>query len=391
MILEQAKAQVDAVLAPLSADRFFDDHMGRAVLALPADAAHARRALLGEDPEAAVLAAFATHAARLGSHAHTPVGPRPLAAPVESAAAFRASIAAFHAAGYTVRVPDVTALAPTLLQFTRSLEFLLHQPVKASLFWSAPDARAPIHYDDNDNIVVQLTGRKQWLISTATPSLHNAWRDVAEAPPPLGDHRRYDIAPGDLLYVPRGTPHTVWSQTQSLHLAITFTPVTLRDVLIAAIDHLSDHDRSLRETAIGRIDAPLDMGALAQLVGGAMERLRGHLRTPAFLGAALQRRTSRTIGTMEPLASGSPVALQPDTRVRHAPGALCYLLATPTMIDFCQPGEHINVHRGVEAALRHIAATPSFTVGDLPGELPDDVRIALVDRLVRSGFLEPAS
>jgi hypothetical protein len=39
--------------------------------------------------------------------------------------------------------------------------------------------------------------------------------------------------------------------------------------------------------------------------------------------------------------------------------------------------------------LRFIAATPAFRVADIPGDLPDEIRVALVTRLVTSGFLQP--
>ena len=307
---------------------------------------------------------------------------------VDSPERFRSSIAAFHDRGYTVRIPAVTVLSPALARLTRALEFMIQQPVKASLFWSAAGARAPIHYDDNDNIVVQLTGHKQWLVSSAPASLHNAWRDVAETPPPLGDHRTIDLAPGSLLYVPRGTPHTVIARSDSLHLAITFTPVTVRDVMIAALDDLSDRERSFRESAVGRIDGPRDMQDLTHIVGRALAALQAQCRSPEFIATALERRASRVVGAMDRLAAGMPADTGPSTMVRQTPLAICHLLATPTTIDFCQPGEHINIHRGVEPALRFIGATSSFRLSDLPGGLPDSVRIALVDRLITSGFLE---
>ena len=39
--------------------------------------------------------------------------------------------------------------------------------------------------------------------------------------------------------------------------------------------------------------------------------------------------------------------------------------------------------------MRFIAETPRFRVGDIPG-LADEVRVALVERLVASGFLRVA-
>jgi hypothetical protein len=198
------------------------------------------------------------------------------------------------------------------------------------------------------------------------------------------------MGPGDLLYVPRGTAHTVQSQSESLHLSIGFLPVTLREAIIAALDHLSDFDRPLRETALGRVDRPLDTAALSQAIGGGLERLLQGVRTAGFLEGAMQRRSSRVIGNLARLEGAPSTApLTPASEIRHNPLAMCHMLATPQQIDFCQPGGRINIHRGVEPALRFIAATPAFRIADLPGDLPDEIRVALVTRLVTSGFLQP--
>ena len=133
-------------------------------------------------------------------------------------------------------------------------------------------------------------------------------------------------------------------------------------------------------------------GAVSQTRGPALDRLAGASGAPEFVGAALQRRSSRTIGSLPKLTGALPAGpLSAASVVHHNPLAMCHMLATAATIDFCQPGEHINIHRGVEAALRFISATPSFRIAELPGDLSDDIRVAIVQRLVTSGFLESAS
>jgi hypothetical protein len=45
------------------------------------------------------------------------------------------------------------------------------------------------------------------------------------------------------------------------------------------------------------------------------------------------------------------------------------------------------VHKGVEASMRFIANTTEFDLADIPGGFGDDIRVALVQRLVQVGFL----
>jgi hypothetical protein len=390
MIYEQAETLLNEILAPLTADEFFDV-VGRNWREVKGDAEHPRRHLLGDDPKRAILDAYRTHADQLDCHSLSATQPPPSARAVSSADEFSELIKSFHERDYTVRIPEVIALSPNLQRFARALEYMLHQPVASSAFWSKAGAQAIIHYDNRDNIIVQLEGRKRWFISTEPPGLQNNWKQVGEALPHLRQHRAVDVEPGDLIYIPRGTPHTVESNTESLHLSILFVPVTLRDAIIAALDHLSDFERPFRETAIARPAADNLDGLPATLRTG-VSRLLALCESDTFLKSAMDHRSSRVIGDLPALPkSAPPEGTTGDTRVRHSPLAICQLRATAEVLDFSLPGGHIAIHKGVERELRFIATTSEFRVKDIPGSASEDVRIALVNRLIASGFLEAAS
>ncbi len=382
---------VQAVLDPLPIEQFLGA-LGAGVLSVPGGARHVRAAMFGPDPRAAVLAAFATHAGHLDCHAVTPQGdapgPRLCASPEE----FQALIGAYHARDYSVRVPDVMPLSPVLERFARALEFLLGAPVTASMFWSRREARAKIHYDNNDVIAIQLVGRKRWYTSTEPPLLHNPWETSVLPALPPDRQQIVEMGPGDLLYVPRGTTHSVDSLEESLHLSILVTPLTMRAAIIAALDHLSDLDRDLRETP-GDLAAANHGGVAADLpgrMGAAVEQLLAQVRSPGFVDAAMQRRFSRFVGELPQLPAVARAApIRPATMMEHGPLAIGHLIVTAQKIDFAQPGGHIQLHPGAEPAMRFIADTPRFRVGDIPG-LADEVRVALVERLAASGFLRVA-
>ncbi|UVO55139.1 cupin domain-containing protein [Sphingomonas sp. SUN039] len=378
MTPSDARAVVGKMLAPLALGTFLDAVAASRPLEQGGDAAHLRTGLLGPDPEQTILAAFATHAPTLDCHAVAPQGPPPGPAVVADAAAFRALIDAYHARGYTVRLPDVRALSPALQHFVRALEIVLDQPVDTSIFWSRVGARAKIHYDNNDNIAIQLAGRKRWFVSTDAAGLQNPWRDIAETPPHLERHNVVDAAPGDLLYIPRGLPHSVASTTESIHVAILFTPLTLRAAMIAAIDHLAETARPLRAAAGSAND-------LARAFADLAERCR----QPQFVEAALERRSGRAVADLARLVP--PVAapvLGVTTRVRHAALSAAHLREAGATIELALPGGRMALHAGAAPALRFILATPAFAVGDLPGLTPD-LAVALVGRLIEAGLLEP--
>ena len=385
MLPSEARSIVEEVLRPLSLDDLFGA-FDRHVLEAKGSANHARIGILGADPQQTVLDAFATYAPKLRYHGVDPSLPAPKAEAVPDGDAFMALIRRFHERDYTVRIPDVLPLSPALQRFARALECLLHQRVTALLFWSKEGAKAITHYDNEDNIVIQLSGRKRWYVSSEPPLLPNDWERVGEAPPGLGQHKVYDVEPGDLLYIPRGTPHTVDSTSESLHVAILFRPVTLRDAVIAALDQASDIDRSFRESAVKQVADSRD-GALSAKVVDALERLLAQCKSPGFVAQAMEHRSSRMIGGLPALPKpNAPLTLTPASRIVHADLALSHLFDSGGLLHFSVPGSRMGIHPGAEPALRFIREHPSFRVGDIPG-LGDEVRIALVERLASTGFL----
>ena len=127
----------------------------------------------------------------------------------------------------------------------------------------------------------------------------------------------------------------------------------------------------------------------------AFEQVRKHLQIlmeacqgDRFIADALSRRKTRMIKDLPKLktvTSNEPLRL--DSRVKHHPLAISELTVTDEILDFCQPGEKILIHLGAQPAVEFIKATPEFCVNDMPGGLDDQVKIALVQRFLQSGFL----
>jgi len=394
MLLPDAEAVLADLLAPMPAADFLDNALRGGFRAVSHDEGRAARAdLLGSDP-AATLAAAWRLADRVTYHSANATGPAPSLDDVRDAADFADRIRLFHDRNYSVRFPDLRPMSPALDRVCRALEALLHQPATASAFWSRSGMRAPVHYDDHDLIVVQLRGRKRWFVSERPSDLPAPWKVIGAPAPELGPHAVIDLAPGDAIYLPRGTPHTVDSTEESLHVAIGFTPLTLREAVGAALDYLAEFEPPLRMTVGGRL-APLMKGPggeqFAPSVLEALARATQAVRSQGFMSAALQRRSARVVGELAGLArpvAGDGVGL--GTTLRRRPGAFCHLTGAGEVIDFAFPGGRLAIHRGAQAAVVFIAETNAFRVRDLPGEITDDVRLALCRRLLEVGFLQPA-
>jgi len=384
--LHNAKDIFDKYLQPMDCDAFFDEHVSRSPLALLGSDHSHRQSMLGRDPQETILAAFDKFAPHLTCHAHAPVKPPPVPHDVDNAEDFLSLIREYHANNYTVRIPSADTLTFELQQFLRAIETLISSPADAAIFWSHAGAAAPVHHDEYDIIAIQLAGRKKWFISSDEPALPNQWAKPGEGPPALNSFNIYDVAPGDLLYLPRGTAHTVQSTSESIHLSIGFVPVTIRDAMIAALDQMSDIDRALRENLISAKQPLPDV--LDQHLSAVVDQCR----SDTFLKSAMELRKARMIFGLNKLPKnigGETLSL--NSAMRHHPLAIAHITTTPKIVDFTIPGEHILVHLGAERAMRFIADTPEFSVRDIDDSLDEDVRVALAQKLYESGFLEIAA
>jgi hypothetical protein len=388
---EDAQRALQQFLAPLTVDEFLDQTLTGGFCRIEGGQTSPRIGLLGYDPQALLLDAFHL-APKLSFHSANPLGPPPSLEAIADAGDFRQRIEQFHARNYSVRFPELRPLSPALEYLARALEVLLHQPVSASAFWSRGGMRAPVHCDDHDLIVVQLRGIKRWYVSSKPSELPNPWKGIPGDPPDLGPHATLDVRPGDLMYLPRGTLHSVDSDTESLHLSIGFTPLTVRDAVTAALYQLCELDQTLRTSVGGRLAFQL-MGVgferLVPPVLEAVERLRSACRTPGFLASAMQRRSARAVASLEALpAAKTTPRIDVDTVLTQSNTAFCHLSASAEKIDFSYPGGHLYVHRGAEQDLLYMVNTATFRVRDVPGQLAEEVRVALATSLVQIGFLQ---
>lgn len=395
MILSEAKKILTDSLSPYSYDDFFDFIVGKKPLALLQQPNEHRLLLLGRDPKATLLANFASYAPNLTCHIHKPIIPPPEARAVQSASEFQQLINEYHQTGYTVRIPELQGISAELSLFTRALEFIIQNPVAVVCFWSQQDARAPVHYDDVDVIVIQLVGTKRWYISEQQPKLANKWKSLAEGPPTLEPYKLYDVQPGDLLYLPRGTAHTVESTSESVHLSIGFVPVTIREAIAAALDFYSDLDRPLRADLGQRADqlsGETGAALMHQQIRQGIEKLRHICQSDLFLQDALQFRQLRMVENLAKLpaeqSGQNQLPLSLHDKVHHHPLAIAAMLSNEKITDLRFPGKQTLIHKGAEAAVCFMQNNTEFTPAQLPGELSDEVKLALVNKWLYDGFLQ---
>ena len=122
------------------------------------------------------------------------------------------------------------------------------------------------HFDQNYNIVLQLTGKKKWWVADNTTVMNPLTRHTlnSETDPELAsythqewpldmpeDAEEFELGPGSLLFVPRGAWHKTLASEDSLALNFTFSAPTYLDSLSAALRGRLAQSPLWRETIDG--------------------------------------------------------------------------------------------------------------------------------------------
>ncbi|MGH9272308.1 MAG: JmjC domain-containing protein [Ilumatobacteraceae bacterium] len=256
-----------------------------------------------------------------------------------------------------------------LARFCDALQAAISHPVQANAYLSPARAAAfTRHVDQHAVLALQVAGQKHWRVDG------------------LGE---VEMEPGDVLYLPAGTPHEARSTaTFSLHLTIGVLEVTARHVLHRALGG----DGLARPLPLGfalpqhRDETAAAIAAALTVATELLDGLGVDDIIDAEIALACRRRRPLPAGRLR-------VAVDPTT-VRN--GSVLRRLRTAHVdsdgdratIEF--DGRQLQLPGFARPALDAVASADEVTVGSLPG-LDIDSQLVLARRLVREGLLARAS
>jgi len=285
--------------------------------------------------------------------------------------------------GATAIVNHVERRSPAIARFQRALEIALDARTDVTAVLTPPGARgfAP-HFDGAEALILQVEGEKRWRLYPPVAECPVEYRTVDEPALPAPTHE-LTLRAGDLLHVPRGVVHAVFTETApSLHLTVGVHIYRWVDFLEDLIEGVAQADVELRRRAAGQ-----DLRAI-------LARFRE--RAPAATAAALARRRRRTVATSPPLPGGAlardPAPFDEAGSFARPAGTRCHVLqvAGRAVLEFA--GERTASVRGpahIRPALCFIASVDGpFAIAALPDSLSFEEKCALVRRLVAEGCLE---
>lgn len=295
-------------------------------------------------------------------------------------------VAQHLASGASLTLNQVDQYIPSLRAMCQQFEDETHLRCGVILFVTPPSSQAfSLHADPHDIIVMQTHGTKYWEIH---PTLWEREND------PGAGVRKLTMRPGDMLYVPEGTPHMAKTSGDgglSIHQTIQFN-VPRYDTVARSVLERSFERFSADIAPSGPIPLPRDGGEeMAARIGPALEAFAATLAdldvremVDQYLESVLPRARTLATGRFSAIAAADGITASTplrrttelrvwneDDRVHTLFGRRC--LKTPAR---------------TEKTLTALAGTDgTFTPGVLGADLDEPSVVLLCRRLAREGAL----
>lgn len=381
-------AGLAGLLAPISDAVFFAEHWERAPLHVQSMGGKDFTGLISTARLDALLAEQVFDGDSL-SMARAEPRLSPEAYLTEAGLADRGLVARAYQQGATLILPQLQRRERPLAQLCRVLEQRFSHAVQTNIYLTPAGAQGfQTHYDTHDVLIVQVEGRKRWRLYDApvgapfrgerfTPDAVAAGEVTAELV----------MAPGDVLYVPRGLMHDAVnadSEDPSLHITTGILVRTWADFLLEAVSEAALKSPALR-AALPPGFAQMDAEALKPRFDAALKAVGETADVEAVLALFTDRfTTTRQADTTGAITLGAPGA---DVRVRRRAHSPLHLAEDGEHIALVAPGGPISFDRPAEDALLRFIAGETLSAADFAA-LGDDKARDAVARLIAFGAAE---
>jgi len=281
-------------------------------------------------------------------------------------------------AGATIVFQALHHSQPPVAELCRALETELGHPVQANAYWTPRDSQGlAVHHDTHDVFVLQVAGEKRWVVYEPVLELplrnQRYTKALGEPGEPVLD---LTLCAGDVLYLPRGWLHeALTSSSDSLHVTVGVNVISWLEAVRAALDDCAD-DLEFRRSV------PEDGEGQADLLAALAERL-----APPEVA---RRKRAKLVSKRRPILDGQISELRAldeltaETLLERRPAVLADIDDATLSFE----GRDVAFAEDVAEELEWLlAADGPFRAAELPGELDEEGRLALVSRLIREGFL----
>lgn len=290
---------------------------------------------------------------------------------------------------------------PPVERIIADLKEALACDVKCNVYCTPPESQGfDTHVDAHDVLVLQTDGSKTWRLhevdSTlpleSTPLASEMFSMLSGSRPDYGDPtREVTLHPGDLLYLPRGVPHSAASTSEhSIHLTIGLYPLRRHEFLSRLVDLLAFEDEGLRRRMsieVMKGERPEASAAelfreLADIADGLEKPI--DVNRLAEISAESYLRSADTTGAYESAIGVESMTL--ESVVERPEG--CSWLVRRTEQDFrVRCGGSMALPFKLEPVMGFLDKNSIFRVADMPSLMSDDAKLILCRNMIRNGLL----
>ncbi|MGB8278380.1 MAG: cupin domain-containing protein [Methylovirgula sp.] len=295
--------------------------------------------------------------------------------------------------GATIIFGAVHERLATFAAICRHLEIAFSAPLQANLYMTpACGSGLKTHYDTHDTILIQLGGSKEWAIFDPPMSLPLVGQKFDETIHKIGEPiMSVVLSAGDLLYIPRGFPHRGRARDDtSVHVTLGVLTYRWSEVLIESMAQICLTDPAFRRalpTAFSRSD--FDIAAARREFSDLMQRAAGLARLDPVLGRIadefVTRRRAFVPGQLDQAALAQNLAVGDEVGVRST--ALFRMCNEGPAVRILSQGREITMPAEAAEAVAFALRSSRYRVRDLPGDLSDDDKLAIVSHLIEEGLV----
>ena len=250
-----------ALVAPLSIRQFLSDYWPQRVFF--GEGAHARLPALFSAPELASFRALTAHYRGWLGFGRGSQSPRMISVQ-------QVNPEHLYAMGLSVYLPDIEANVNGASAFLRQIETELGIAEGSARItvWASPKGDgASTHFDGEDVFSIQLAGTKRFEVapmkeyanpvgpqfSPGAPAYDDMYPQIENGFPDTGgvEFQAYDMKPGSVLFVPRGTWHRTSAAEDSFAISVVINPPTVTDAFLAQLRHVLLQDPQWRQPLYG--------------------------------------------------------------------------------------------------------------------------------------------
>ncbi|MFJ9727931.1 cupin domain-containing protein [Streptomyces sp. NPDC101209] len=244
------------------------------------------------------------------------------------------------------------------------------------------------HHDSIDVFVVQVDGTKTWRVWD-TPE-HRRGDEGSYTPEELGEPAlEVTLEPGDVLYVPHGTPHAAGAKSElSLHLSVGVEPRRWRHLLQDTVAALVEDDdfHAFPHLADGAEAAVAALTAKVELLRDRLARLDAADEVKRLLDTGRSRHGAGRTREFARLAAID--TLGPGTLIRRTVTPVEFGSTADGKTGLQVAGHRLNVPDAVADALRGLDGERTVTAAEFFPGVPEARSVGVARGLARLGVLE---